>query len=710
MTMTYVIFKLKLDIVATIVTLEALLALALALDTVTSSHTSSGAELFISIATETNGIGAVHLTTEALNRDSTSLGAGSNSLADNDVKSSTSTSSVAFIGKAVSGVLVGLVTLGNEITHEASTFGSGAEDLEFRKKFSDVSGDGVSTIVSELILRNATSISETISLTDSNTLMSKSARSGTILVTEFREFRDTLVVGALSEEEVTALTLTSMEGFLSGVINDVPTGTVQESKSEFRKLSSRDIRSSHHFVKENSSFEVSTQTTATTFIFKRSTGDLITTVMLSKLGGKGFNVNELDSVALDYDILGMLAVRKKEVFIESGTETEDVGKFVEGSVEVFSMDERVTFIDLDVGKVEVDGGDEGSAGSTVEDTGSSSGNVTFTGSIRNSGKDDEISVFNTLSDIGSGDATITSSSEVTKIGRSDLILSRVLELQGSLEVVNNSRHKSLGDVVMMLLGVNSDGGVVGMDSEERTFRLFHLQGFLGLGRHGTTLTDVTVLLEEFFERVSPSSGSVGFIIRTSIGDFINRRNGFLSRLGRLSGLSRLSRLFFLDGLNGFRLINSDGFIINLRVTFFFSQLLHLSKFSYDVLKLFSLLLRVHGLTNLGSEDGIIVITERTLSTKHISEGVADTSEGALSTLRDISTTEHVSEGVDSSEARTTRVGHTVTIDFEETVEVFFRATRNGSLTIRVNGDGHGLGEALGLTSEGTEASSKIHIF
>jgi len=226
---------------------------------------------------------------------------------------------------------------------------------------------------------------------------------------------------------------------------------------------------------------VSTQTAATTFIFKRSTRDLITTVMLSKLGGKGFNINVLDSILLDDNILGVLTVRKEEVFIEGRTETEDVGKFVEGSVEVFSMDERVTFIDLDVGKVEVDGGDKGSAGSTVEDTRSSSSNVALIRSVRNSGKDDKISVFNTLSDIGSGDTTITSRSEVTEIRRSDLFLSRVLELQGSSEVVNNSRHKGLGDIVMVLLGVDSDGGVVSMDSEGRTFRLVHLKGFLGLG-------------------------------------------------------------------------------------------------------------------------------------------------------------------------------------------------------------------------------------
>jgi len=203
-----------------------LLALALTFDTVTSSHTSSGAELFTSITTESKGVGTVHLTTEALNSDSTSLGASSNRLADNDVKSGASTGSVAFIGKAVSRVLVGLVTFGNEITHETSTSSLGTEDLVFTKKFSDVFGNRVSAVISVLILRNTTSISETILLTDSNTLMSKRAGSCTIPTTEFGELRETLVVGALSEEEVTALTLTSVEGFLSGVVNDVPTGTV----------------------------------------------------------------------------------------------------------------------------------------------------------------------------------------------------------------------------------------------------------------------------------------------------------------------------------------------------------------------------------------------------------------------------------------------------------------------------------------------------
>jgi len=185
-------------------------------------------------------------------------------------------------------------------------------------------------------------------------------------------------------------------------------------------------------------------------------------------------------------------------------------------------------------------------------------------------------------------------------------------------------------------------------------------------------------------------------------------SGLLGRLGRVSGLSRLV-VIKSSGLLG-RFANNNGLIINLRVTFFFSHLFHFSELSEDVFKLFSLLLGVLGLSESGFEDGIIVITEGTLATEHISERITDTSEGALSTLGDLSTTEHVSEGVDSSEARATRVRHTVTIDFEETVEVFFRATRNGSLTIRVNGDSDRLREALRLTSEGTEASSKIHIF
>jgi len=338
------------------------------------------------MATELNWVRAVHLAFVTIDGNFASLSALSNRLADNDVEGSGGTSTVTLVVKAEGTCLGSSVSLGGKGTHETLTVSVGSEDLSFGEKLSNIGGFRVSTIVFVLTLGHTTTVSELIVETaDSNTVVTARALSSSIISAEFREFGLALRGHALTEEVVTTFTFTDVERFSLGVVDVVPTSTFQKSKSELRHLTIEDFRGSHEFVTEDSSFEVSTSTAAATFVFKRSTLDLVTTEMLLESAGKRLNVDHSHVFSFNDDILVGLTVGEKEVLVLNTTETKDVSQLVESSHDVRSVDKRVSaIIKFNMGKVEVDGRKSGSSRSTVESARSSSGNITFIGSVGNS--------------------------------------------------------------------------------------------------------------------------------------------------------------------------------------------------------------------------------------------------------------------------------------------------------------------------------------
>jgi len=176
----------------------------------------------------------------------------------------------------------------------------------------------------------------------------------TIISAEFIVHSNTFL-DAFAFKVITTFSLTNSEGFSSRVVNNVPTGTFEESKGELRDLGIMDFRSTHEFVEEDLSFEVGVSRAGTTLVFKRSTTKSGATEVFSEHAGKGFNVEEDVSLSLDDSFLVSGTISVKESIEMVRSETEDVSKFVSSGIDVLLMGKRVLIISVDVSKVEIDG-------------------------------------------------------------------------------------------------------------------------------------------------------------------------------------------------------------------------------------------------------------------------------------------------------------------------------------------------------------------
>jgi len=198
----------------------------------------------------------------------------------------------------------------------------------------------------------------------------------------------------------------------------------------------------HGFVSELSSFEVRSSGTRRTGVFHVSTLKTRATEVRSKLASKRFSAddtsfNTIKSGIRD-NVTELLTTGVEPVRVKTLTETEGMDNFVHNA-------DHLSFVIQDIsgrGKISsTDGGltNNGSSGARSSGTGSSTGNIR----ARSISCDnvDPISIDTSLEDRRSGNTT-------DRAGR-DLHFSRsrILDLKGIREVVQNGRNKLVLDVV-----------------------------------------------------------------------------------------------------------------------------------------------------------------------------------------------------------------------------------------------------------------------
>jgi hypothetical protein len=135
------------------------------------------------------------------------------------------------------------------------------------------------------------------------------------------------------------LSLTPVIVISVAVIRSIPTSTFKESKSERRHLHVVDQTRSHDFVSELSSFEVGTSSTRGTRVFHIGTLKSRATEMLSKLGSKRFNNDNLASSTVKSSRRDGHTL---EVLIQTVGESEGMDNFMHNTHHVLFMEKNIS--------------------------------------------------------------------------------------------------------------------------------------------------------------------------------------------------------------------------------------------------------------------------------------------------------------------------------------------------------------------------------
>jgi len=91
-----------------------------------------------------------------------------------------------------------------------------------------------------------------------------------------------------------------MERISIAVVSSIPTSGFEESKGEFGNLHLDNETGGHSFIGELSSFEVRSSSTRRSGVFHVGTLERRATIMLSKLAGKRFSIDNTGSNTTEF--------------------------------------------------------------------------------------------------------------------------------------------------------------------------------------------------------------------------------------------------------------------------------------------------------------------------------------------------------------------------------------------------------------------------
>jgi len=407
--------------------------LADTIDTGSSTHTVSGADLSTDSGAPFLGVGAFN--SSLVTRDGlvTSRSTNNRLAAELKGKLSATSGATASVLEAESGLGAG--TGGTEGTFETLGVLSSTEGLDAGDS-SVTAGTGVVTIVTDGGVDELTVVRSGISSASTTTTTNVGAGSSRGRA-EFTE----LGRRAGTSKETATLSFSEVEFISVVVVGNVPTGRFEESKGELGSLHLVDKTGSHDFEGELSSFEVRSSGTGTTTVFHVSTLKSRASEEASKSGGKRRGVDDYGSSTIKSsrsDVTGeSLTTASQPLAVQTLGETESVDNLMHDT-------DHVLFVEEDIRSgshvVSRDGSltNKGSLGTRSQRAGNGTGNV-VTGRVN--GKEVDVISSNTGSKDGrsrDGADSAGGDLEVTRNG--------VLDLEGTLEVVHDGTH-NLGEVV-----------------------------------------------------------------------------------------------------------------------------------------------------------------------------------------------------------------------------------------------------------------------
>jgi hypothetical protein len=265
------------------------------------------------------------------------------------------------------------------------------------------------------------------------------------------------------------------------VVRNVPTSRFKESEGEFRHLHLVDETRSHSFKSKLSSFEVRSSSTRRSGVLHVSSLETGATEVLSKSTSKGFSVDNTSSGTIKLSRSNVTS-KFSTAAIEPGAvqtlaETKSMDNFVHNTDHVLFVVKNIRS-GLDVLHTDLNVTNNRSSRSRSSRTSSSTGNIIAVSVSFD--HEDPISI-NTRSEDRRSRFTADRA-------RADLqgSSSRVLDSEGTREVVHNGRDKLVLDVVSDRATSGVEETVVTVGSE------------LGITSKGSSCMVITIRVEVFF--------------------------------------------------------------------------------------------------------------------------------------------------------------------------------------------------------------------